>query len=87
VDFEGGAITSEAGLTLVRGFDERFGLTAGLVSLVDDARDARYVGHSMLSMLRQRIYQIVAGYEDCNDAIYLGVSHQEILTATRTVGG
>lgn len=71
VDFDGGAITSEAGLTLVREFDERLGLTAGLVSLVDDARDARYVGHSMLSMLRQRIYQIAAGYEDCNDATYL----------------
>lgn len=71
VDFDGGAITSEAGLTLVREFDERFGLTAGLVCLVDDARDGRYVGHSILSMLRQRIYQIVAGYEDCNDATYL----------------
>lgn len=71
VDFDGGAITSEAGLTLVREFDERFGLTAGLVCLVEDARDARYIGHSMLSMLRQRIYQIVAGYEDCNDATYL----------------
>lgn len=71
VDFEGGAITSEAGLTLVREFDERLGLTASLVSLVADQRDARYVDHSLLSLVRQRLYQIVAGYEDCNDAKYL----------------
>jgi hypothetical protein len=71
VDFEGGAITGEAGLTLVREFDERLGLTSSLVSLVADGRDARYVDHSLLSLLRQRLYQIVAGYEDCNDARYL----------------
>ncbi len=58
-------------MTLVREFDERFGLTAGLVGLVADDRDGRYVDHSLQSLLRQRIYQIVAGYEDCNDATYL----------------
>lgn len=71
IDFDGGAITGEAGLTLVREFDERLGLTARLASLVTDERDARYVEHPLLSLLRQRIYQIVAGYEDCNDATYL----------------
>jgi hypothetical protein len=71
VNFNGGAITSEAGLTLVREFDDRLGLTKRLVDLVADWRDARYTAHSMLSLLRQRIYQVVAGYEDCNDATYL----------------
>lgn len=71
IDFNGGSITGEAGLTLVREFDERVGLTAGLAALIEDDRDDRYVNHPMLSLLRQRIYQIVAGYEDCNDATYL----------------
>jgi hypothetical protein len=71
VDFAGGAITTEGGLPLVREFDERLGLSARLVELVADRRDARYVDHGMQSLLRQRIYQIVAGYEDCNDATYL----------------
>jgi hypothetical protein len=71
IDFEGGSLTSEAGLTLVREFDERLALTSGLAELVGDGRDARYVDHAMTSLLRQRIYQIAAGYEDCNDATYL----------------
>lgn len=71
IDFDGGAITSEAGLTLVREFDERLGPTASVAKLVHDGRDRRYIDHSMRSLLRQRIYQIVAGYEDCDDAKYL----------------
>lgn len=71
IDFDGGTITSDAGLTLVREFDERLGLTAGLAKLVADGRDQRYVEHSMLTLLRQRIYQIIGGYEDGNDATYL----------------
>ncbi len=71
VDFDGGSITSEAGLTLVREFDERLGLTSSAAKLVNDARDRRYIDHPMRSLLRQRIYQIVAGYEDCEDAKYL----------------
>ena len=36
-----------------------------------DPRDRRYVDHELLSLLRQRIYQIAAGYEDANDAGFL----------------
>lgn len=71
VDFRGGEITGEAGLVLVREFDERLGLTQRLRKLVRDGRDRRYVTHDVLGLLRQRIYQIVAGYEDANDATYL----------------
>ncbi len=71
VDFQGGEITGEAGLVLVREFDERLGLTQRLRKLVRDDRDRRYITHDVLGLLRQRIYQIVAGYEDANDATYL----------------
>ncbi len=71
VDFAGGEITGEAGLVLVREFDERFGLTGGLEKLVRDPRDRRYVSHSVEELARQRIYQIAAGYEDANDAKFL----------------
>lgn len=33
-----------------------------------DRRDNRYTDHDLETLLRQRTYQIVAGYEDCNDA-------------------
>lgn len=71
LDFAGGEITSEAGLVLLREFDERLELTVGLKGLVADERDRRYIEHPTLDLLRQRIYQIAAGYEDANDATYL----------------
>jgi len=71
LDFEGGEITGEAGLLLLREFDQRLGLTAGLNGLLVDQRDPRYVAHPALELLRQRIYQIAAGYEDANDATFL----------------
>jgi Transposase DDE domain group 1 len=71
VDFAGGEITSEAGLVLLREFDERLKLTASLKGLVVDERDRRYIEHPALNLLRQRIYQIAAGYEDANDATFL----------------
>jgi hypothetical protein len=69
--FDGGEITSDAGLLLVREFDERLGLTATLRAAVADGRDRRYVTHDVLTLLRQRVYQIAAGYEDANDAGFL----------------
>jgi hypothetical protein len=71
LDFAGGEITSEAGLVLLREFDERLKLTASLKGLVVDQRDRRYIEHPTLNLLRQRIYQIAAGYEDANDATFL----------------
>ena len=71
VAFDGGEITSDAGLLLVREFDERLGLTAALREAVSETRDRRYVTHDLLALLRQRVYQIAAGYEDANDAGFL----------------
>ena len=71
VDFDGGAISSDSGLLLVRELDERLRLTAGLERVVRDPRDRRYVDLELLTLLRQRLYQIAAGYEDANDATYL----------------
>ena len=64
LDFAGGEITSEAGLVVLREFDERLRLTHGLRAAVPDERDARYVTHELVTLLRQRLYQIAAGYED-----------------------
>jgi Transposase DDE domain group 1 len=63
----------------LREFDERLGLTAGLDELLMDQRDRRYVTHSALTLLRQRVYQIAAGYEDANDASFL--RHDPVLRA------
>ena len=67
-DFSGGQITGDAGLLPLRAFDERHRLTRDLAALLSDPRQDERVRHDSLTLLRQRLYQIVAGYEDANDA-------------------
>ena len=67
-DFSGGQITSDAGLLPLRDFDQRHDLTHDLGELLSDPREEDRVRHDSLRLLRQRIYQIIAGYEDANDA-------------------
>jgi hypothetical protein len=77
VDFCGGQISSDAGLLTLRAFDERHHLTADFAEAVADRRDRQHVDHSLLELLRQRLYAICAGYEDANDAQQL--RHDPIL--------
>ncbi|HEV2397650.1 MAG TPA: transposase, partial [Candidatus Sulfotelmatobacter sp.] len=67
-DFSGGQITSDAGLLPLRAFDQRHHLTGDWAQLLRDPRDDDRIQHDSLALLRQRLYQIVAGYEDANDA-------------------
>ena len=67
-DFSGGQITGDAGLLALRAFDERHHLTRDWAALLSDPRQDERIHHDALALLRQRIYQIVAGYEDANDA-------------------
>jgi Transposase DDE domain group 1 len=71
VDFAGGTLTTDAGVVLVREFDEQLGLTADVCGRIADTRDPRYVTHDVATLVRQRLYQIAAGYEDVNDATRL----------------
>jgi hypothetical protein len=52
----------------LRAFDQRHGLTRDLSKWLRDSREDERVRHSVLSLFRQRLYQIIAGYEDANDA-------------------
>jgi len=70
-DFEGGQISSDAGLLTLRAFDQRHRLTADLGAKLADTRDPGRVHHPLLALLRQRLYAICAGYEDANDAHHL----------------
>ena len=67
-DFSGGQITGDAGLLPWRAFDQRHHLIRDWAALLHDPRQDERVRHDSLALLRQRIYQIVAGYEDANDA-------------------
>ena len=67
VDFLGGRLTSDGGWAWVAEADAALGLTAALAVVLPDPRRRRG-RHSVLDLLRQRVYQIVAGYADQDDA-------------------
>ena len=67
VEISASPLTSDAGLLPIRQFDERIRLTEQFAAALDDRRDPTFVEHSLLSMVRQRIYGILADYEDQND--------------------
>jgi Transposase DDE domain group 1 len=60
-------LTSDAGLLPIRQCDEQIRLTAQFAAALDDPRDPTLTQQSLLSMVRQRIYGILADYEDQND--------------------
>lgn len=66
-EFSGGDITSDGGVLLLRQIDRRLGLLRAIDEVIPDPRDPRYISHSQLSLLRQRVYGIALGYEDLND--------------------
>lgn len=67
VNFGGGSVTSDGGILLLKEIDRKLNLTASIAKIFPDKRDPAKIEHSILSMLRQRIYGIAAGYEDLND--------------------
>jgi hypothetical protein len=67
-DFEGGALSSDFGVLLLRGIDRQIGLTARLAAAIHDTRHPSYIDHPLRDLLAQRIYQIASGYADGNDA-------------------
>ena len=73
VGFLGAKITSDAGFLALREIDEWFKVTAPIGREADDPRSPVHIRHSMVGMIRQRVYQIAAGYEDCIDADQLRI--------------
>src|SRR5256885_11427627 len=68
LDFDGGPLSSDAGLVLLKDIDDHLGLTRALAAVLKDSRDPRRVHFTVHDLLKQRVLQIAAGYEDANDA-------------------
>lgn len=69
--FDGGWVSSDGGLLLLREVDRRYGVTAAVAGVLRDRRQAGKVRQPLHDLVRQRVYQIACGYEDCNDAATL----------------
>jgi len=67
LDFNGGAVSSDAGVLLLREVEQQLGIIAKLAATINDQRDARYVKHSVIDLMMQRVAQIACGYEDADD--------------------
>jgi len=68
VDFDGGEISSDAGLLFLRETEERIGIIKRLARIIQDRRHPGYVDHDVLTLLTQRVFQIASGYEDGDDS-------------------
>ena len=68
VDFQGGQITSDAGILFLREIENRIRLIERVASRLQDKRHPGYVKHKMIKLLTQRVFQIACGYEDANDS-------------------
>ena len=73
IDFRGAKSSSDAGVLMLREIDERFNITAPLGDCLDDPRRASHLRHTYVDLIRQRVYQMAIGYEDCNDANHLRI--------------
>jgi hypothetical protein len=70
-DFTGGAITSDAGILLLREADRQLQLIDALDRAIPDPRNPFFIVHPQRALLAQRIFAIACGYEDLNDHQHL----------------
>ena len=68
VDFNGGDVSSDAGLLLLREAEAKLGLFEKIAHAIHDDRHPSYIKHGIMELLKQRVYQIASGYEDANDS-------------------
>jgi hypothetical protein len=66
-DFSGGTMTSDAGAVLVEKADEAIGLLERAAACFVDYRHSDLIEHTVVELLRQRVYGLALGYEDLND--------------------
>ncbi|MFZ5875577.1 MAG: IS1380 family transposase [Nitrospirota bacterium] len=63
--------SSDGGAVLVKAIDQRLRLTARLAACLPDAREPGKVVHPLVDLVRQRVFGLICGYADANDAARL----------------
>jgi len=63
VDFEGGALSSDAGTLLLREVENQISIISAIAEVIKDDRDSRYIKHTYQELLMQRVSQIASGNE------------------------
>ena len=65
--FDGGLMTSDAGILVLAAIKQRLGIAARLANCIEDPRAPERVRHTLAEMIRYRSLLIAAGYPDGND--------------------
>lgn len=65
--FDGGSMTSDAGVMLLGATDRKLGLIEAAARCIADPRNPLLIKHTVRDMLRQRVYGLALGWEDLND--------------------
>jgi hypothetical protein len=78
-DFDGGALTSDAGGLLLGATDGAIRLIERFAACFRDARRPEFVEHSVATLVGQRVFAIALGYEDLND--HDDLRHDPIMAA------
>ena len=71
IRFKDRLISSDTGSLLSREVDDKLGLIESLSAKIEDHREVGKIYHQLTKLLRQRIYSIIQGYRDQNDAARL----------------
>jgi hypothetical protein len=71
VTFDGGRLTSDAGVLVLAGIERRLGIAERLARCIGDLRAPERVHHTLIDMIRFRVLLIAAGYPDANDCAAL----------------
>ena len=69
--FDGGRLSSDGGLLVLREIERRLNVAERLAACIDDPRDPGSTLHTVADIIRFRLLMIAAGYEDGNDAVGL----------------
>lgn len=69
--FDGGELTSDGGLLLLREVAQRTGLLDAFSACFADHRNPLLIQHEVQELIAQRIYALACGYEDLNDHDFL----------------
>jgi hypothetical protein len=67
VAFDGGMLSSDGGVLLLRDIERRLEIADRLAQCIVDRRDPARIDHGIAEMLRLRMFLIAAGYEDADD--------------------
>ena len=66
-DFDGGRVSSDAGVLLLREADLSLDLSRRFAQCFTDNRDQDRIAHSLEGLVRQRLFALCMGYEDVSD--------------------